>query len=136
MSKLLYQDFGWKLFSLLLAAFIWYTVQKIIEEPKAAPNSPANIEEIYTEVPVAFLTTAADRRQFQAVSNTVSVTVSGPPTAMNTLQRDQIHALVNTSGFDPKGRHTDLPVEVSVPAFVTVLEVTPASLQLQAPSQP
>jgi YbbR domain-containing protein len=136
MHDLLFKDFGWKLFSLLLAAFIWYTVQKLIEEPKAAIVSPANEPVQYGEVPVQIMAAAADRHLFQVNSNSVAVTVSGPPAAMNVLQGNQIHASVDLSDFDGKAKNAYRRVDVSVPWGITVVNVEPALLKIVPPAQP
>jgi YbbR domain-containing protein len=133
MRDLLFKDFWWKLFSLLLAAFIWYTVHKIIEEPKAAAISPNYNQETYGEIPVSLVSTAADLRWFGVNSNTVSVTVSGPPEVMNVLQANQIHALVNLSGLDAKTKDLNRRVEVSVPWGVMVVNVEPPKLKVIPP---
>jgi hypothetical protein len=135
MRNLLFKDFGWKLFSLLLAAFIWYTVQRIIEGPRVAMVSPEDIRVQYGEVSVSIVAAAADRHLFQLNSNTVSVTVSGPPVAMNVLQANQIHAFVDLSDFDGKATQWFRPVAVSVPWGVTVMNVEPAKLQVIPPAQ-
>src|SRR5580704_2872950 len=130
LRELFIKDFGWKLFSLLLAAFIWYTVHKIIEEPKAAAVSPANSQVTYDYVPVFIVATAADMRQHGVNSNTISVTVSGPPEDMAVLEANQIHATVDLSDFDDHRKDTDRRVEVSVPWGVTVINVEPAVLKV------
>jgi hypothetical protein len=136
MRNLLFKDFGWKLFSLLLAAFIWYTVQRIIESPRAAVVSPEDVPVQYGEVPVSIVAAGADRHLFQLNSNTVSVMVSGPPAAMNILQANQIHAFVDFSDYDAKAKQWYRPVAVSVPWGVTVMNVEPAKLQIIPPAQP
>jgi hypothetical protein len=133
---LLFKDFGWKLFSLLLAAFIWYTVHKIIEEPKAAVVSPVNAPVIYGEIPVQLVAPAGGTPPYSLNSNTVSVTVSGPPEVMNVLQARQIHATVNLAGVDNPAKEPARPVEVSVPWGVTVISVQPALLELVRPPKP
>jgi YbbR domain-containing protein len=133
LRDLFFKDFGWKLFSLLLAAFIWYTVHKIIEEPKAALVSPANTQVIYGNVPVFIEATAADMHLYGLNSNTVSVTVSGPPAIMDEFQADEIHAMVDLSDFDNKTKAEDRMVEVSVPWGVTVVNVEPAKLKVIPP---
>ncbi|MGA2247966.1 MAG: CdaR family protein [Verrucomicrobiota bacterium] len=136
MRDLLFKDFGWKLFSLLLAAFIWYTVQKIIEEPKAAPVSSASISVSYDAVPVSVVTMAAGQPPLQVNSNTVSVTVSGPPAVINVLQRNEIHAAVDVSDFDSKSKDVYRRVDISVPWGVTVSDVEPAMLRVIPPVHP
>ena len=135
LREIFIKDFGWKLFSLLLAAFIWYTVHKIIEEPKAAVVSPDNVPVIYPNVPVVLVATAADAHIFGVDSNAVAVTVSGAKEVMDVLQANQIHATVDVSGFDDKSRELNRRVDVSVPWGVTVIDVEPAQVKLIPPKK-
>jgi hypothetical protein len=133
LREIFIKDFGWKLFSLLLAAFIWYTVHKIIEEPKAAVVSPDNVPVIYPNVPVVVVATAADAHIFGVDSNAVSVTVSGAKEVMDVLQANQIHATVDVSGFDDRSKELNRHVDVSVPWGVTVIDVEPAQVKVILP---
>jgi YbbR domain-containing protein len=129
LRDLLIKDFGWKLFSLLLAAFIWYTVHKLIEEPGKAAVSLVNRTDTFGNVPV-FIVAETELRQYGLNSNNVSVTVTGPPEVMDGLQLNQIHATVDLTGFNGKPKEMDRRVEVSVPWGVTVVEVEPAEVTL------
>jgi len=133
LRDIFFKDFGWKLFSLLLAAFIWYTVQRIIEEPKAVAVSPADIQVQYGAVPVSLVAASLDAHRYGLSSNLISVTVSGPPGIMKLLQEDQIHATVDLSGWDPQSKALARRVEVSVPWGVTVLDVEPPKLAILSP---
>lgn len=135
MRDLLFKDFWWKLFSLLLAGFIWYTVHKIIEEPQAAAVGPANITVPYGNVPVSIVAAGMDTRLFGINFNTVSVTVSGLPLAMNVLQGNQIHASVNLSDFNETTKDLDRFVEVAVPWGVTVVSVDPPKVKIVPPKK-
>lgn len=44
LRDLFIKDWGWKMFSVLLAVLIWLTVHKIIEEPKPVPAPTINPE--------------------------------------------------------------------------------------------
>jgi hypothetical protein len=135
MRDLLFKDFGWKLFSVLLAAFIWYTVQKIIEEPKAAVLSPAMVPVTYGDVPVTVVASTGDAHIFGVVSNAVSVTVSGAKEVMDVLEANEIHATVDVTGFDDKSKELDRRVEVTVPWGVTVIDVEPAHIRVIPPKK-
>jgi len=135
MRDLLFKDFGWKLFSLLLAGFIWFTVHKIIEQPKAAAVGAASISVPYGNVPVSLVASGADVHLFGINSNTVSVTVSGLPEVMNVLQGNQIHASINLSDFDETTKDLNRRVEVAVPWGVTVVKVEPPSLKVIPPKK-
>jgi len=130
--ELFLKDLGWKVFSLLLAAFIWYTVHKIIEEPKLTAVSLASSIMTYGEVPVAIVG-AADPRGYGLNSNTVSVTVSGPPGNMAILEKSQIHAMVNLADVPASPPSGDRPVAVTVPWGVTVVSVEPARVRVLPP---
>jgi hypothetical protein len=135
LREIFIKDFGWKLFSLLLAAFIWYTVHKIIEEPKAAVVSPDNVPVVYPNVPVMAVATAADAHIFGVDSNAVSVTVSGAKEVMDVLEANQIHATVDVSGVDDNSKELSRRVDVSVPWGVTVIDVEPAQVKVIPPKK-
>ncbi|HEX4349641.1 MAG TPA: CdaR family protein [Verrucomicrobiae bacterium] len=135
LREIFIKDFGWKLFSLLLAAFIWYTVHKIIEDPKAAVVSPDNVPVIYPNVPVVVVATAADAHIFGVDSNAVSVTVSGAKEVMDVLEANQIHAMVDVSGLDDNSKAVSRRVDVSVPWGVTVIDVEPAQVRVIPPKK-
>ena len=135
LREIFIKDFGWKLFSLLLAAFIWYTVHKIIEEPKAAVVSPDNVPVVYPNVPVVVVATAADAHIFGVDSNTVSVTVSGTKEVMDVLEANQIRATVDVSGLDDSSKEMSRRVDVSVPWGVTVIDVEPAQVKVIPPKK-
>ena len=135
MRDILFKDFGWKLFSLLLAAFIWYTVHKIIEEPLPAGASTTISPVIYGELPVLIVATAADMHLYHVKPDKVSVTVSGPSDIMSVLQANQIRVTVDLSRFDP-AKDTSQPVDVSVPGGVTLVRVDPAKVEVIVPPKP
>jgi YbbR domain-containing protein len=73
--------------------------------------------------------------QYGVNSNTVSVTVSGPPETMAMLEAGQIHATVDLSDFDDKTREMDRQVDVAVPWGVTVINVEPARVKVVPPKK-
>jgi YbbR domain-containing protein len=135
MRDLLFKDFGWKLFSLLLAAFIWYTVHKIIEEPGATGPANATSPVTYGELPVLVVAAAADMHLYHVKPDKVSVTVSGPEDVMSVLQENQIRVTVDLSKFDP-AKDAIQPVDVSVPGGVTLVKVTPTTVSVIVPPKP
>lgn len=112
------RDLGWKLFSVLLAVLIWLTVHRILQERNlAAPVT-------YGSVPILIVASASDVHYYRVAPPVVDVTVSGTPEAMALLRTNQIHAVVDLS--DPTiPADVKRPVDVSVPAGITVLEVDP-----------
>ncbi len=131
MRDLLIKDFGWKLFSLLLAAAIWLTVHKIIE-PKPSNEPSTGMTLTYDNLRVLVVAAAADVRDFRLLQSAVSVTVSGPPEVIGKLQANQIHATVDLT--DPGTVNTAKQrVDVSVPAGVTVVSIKPETIGVIAP---
>ena len=135
MRDIFLRDFGWKLFSLLLATFIWFTVHKIIEQPGPVGGSTATSTVVYGQLPVFIVATAADMHLYRVNPDKVSVTVSGPADTMSVLQENQIRVEVDLSKFDPV-HDTTQPVEVSVPGGVTLVKVNPAKVRIILPSKP
>jgi YbbR domain-containing protein len=135
MRDFFFKDFGWKLFSLLLAAFIWYTVHKIIEEPTPAGPANAISSVIYGELPVLIVATAADMHLYRVHPDKVSVTVSGPADVMSVLQGNQIRVTVDLSKFDA-ATDTTQPVDVAVPGGVTLVKVSPVKVTVIVPVKP
>src|SRR5580658_9916820 len=86
-------DFGWKLFSVILAVAIWLTVYKIREEPEAPVTT--GVLNTYDRLTVLVVSATADVRDFRVVPGAVAVTVSGPPDVMAVLQANQIRAFVD-----------------------------------------
>ena len=134
MRDLLIKDWGWKLFSLILAAGIWWTVHKIID-PKNTDVKVAGQTITYDNLPVTVVAEAADVRNFRVNPATVKATVSGPADIMNFLKIGDVHAVVNLSGTNLAG-DSRIPVEISAPANVTITAIDPPVVLVIAPAKP
>jgi YbbR domain-containing protein len=128
MRDWLTKDLGWKIFSVILAVVVWVTVHNIYQGPGAA-NTRAR-ENTYGDLPVLVVSEASDVHDFHVVPATVSVTVSGPPEAMSTLQANEIRATVDIT----TGKELRRKVEISTPPNVTLVSVEPSHVSVIVPS--
>ena len=134
MRDLFIKDWGWKLFSLFLAAGIWLTVHKIIE-PKNAAGVSRGGTLTYGNLPVFVVASAADVRFFHVIPDTVSVTVSGSSDAIAVLQANQIRATVDLTDIE-SARDLKRRVDVSVPSGITLISIDPPKVGVIIPPSP
>jgi YbbR domain-containing protein len=132
MRDLFTKDWAWKLFSLLLAVVIWFTVHRTLGESNT-PATPAEVSTLaYRNLPVALVSAGPDVHQYRLLQTTVAVTVSGSPEIIGILQANQVHATVDLSDTNLINSQK-LRVEVSVPPGVTVVSIKPASIGVLPP---
>ncbi len=132
MRDLLVKDLPWKLFSLFLALVLWLTVDRIYREAQTPEVPLAGSVVTFESLPVLIVSTASDVRFFRVIPSTVSVKVSGPPEIMAGLQASQVRPMVDLTEI---GDVKDLNrrVDVSTPAGVTLISVTPAKVGVILP---
>ena len=127
------KDLGWKLFSLFIAAAIWFTVNGILHE-SAMPAPDANVKTItYDNLSVTVVSATADVHAYRATPATVKVTVTGPAAAMKTLQAGELHPTVNVTAASV-AIGLIMPVEISAPAKVTIVSVEPDRVLVSPPA--
>jgi YbbR domain-containing protein len=135
MRDLFFKDLGWKLFSLFLAAAIWLTVNRILHE-SVMTLPDANVRTVtYDNLPITVVSAVADVRAFHVAPLSVKVTVTGPASAMNTLQADQLHATVSV-GVAALTHGQLVPVEISPPSSVAVTSIEPDKVLVIVPAAP
>jgi len=135
MRDLFTKDIGWKLFSLFLAAAIWFTVNRILNETRMSAQDAGTRTVTYDNLPITAVSAAADVHGFHIAPTTVKVTVTGPAQVMNTLQADQLHASVNITGAGLT-HGLLMPVEISLPSQVAVVNIEPERVHVIVPVVP
>jgi hypothetical protein len=129
--EVLLKDWAWKLFSIFLAAAIWFTVHRILE-PESLSMVGRTSTLTYNNLAVDPVSSTADVRAYRVVPSSVRVTVSGPPEVMNQLQASQVQAEVNLTG----AFGNTAPVDIITPPNVTLMAVDPPMVTIIAPSKP
>ncbi len=134
MPDWLTKDFYWKAFSLLMAIGIWLTVRHESEaQATVLPNPTQN--NTYHDVPVIAISANADVRQARLAPLTVTATISGSPDVVSHLQRSQIYAFVNLTGFN-SAQNLAQDVQISLPKGATVIDIDPPQVSVTFPKQP
>jgi YbbR domain-containing protein len=126
------KDFGWKLFSLILAVAFWIAIHRNIGETPAAVIPFASVQTqtiTFTNLPVHVVSSSADVHNAQVLPNAVTVTLRGPSEIMSLLEENRIHATANLTGID-LANDRSLPVEVSVPLGVAVDKIDPPKVSV------
>lgn len=132
MRDLLFKDLGWKIFSVLLAAGVWLTANRILHE-KNLPDADTTTRTVkYDNLPVTLVSSGADVRAFRPAPAVVTVIVSGPADVMDKLQANELHATANVTGAAlTRGQLED--VEISAPAHVAVASIEPDKVLVTPP---
>jgi YbbR domain-containing protein len=118
LRNLLLEDFWLKLFSLALAALIWFTVTFVSQKEVRTDTR------VFFSLPVTVLSAAEDVRNFRVSPSEVQVTVQGDGGILQNLQSKDIRVMVDITGV-AAAHELRKRVEVSAPAGVTHLRVTP-----------
>jgi YbbR domain-containing protein len=132
MRTLLIKDWGWKLFSLVVAAAIWLTVNRILHESNIAAPRAGNSTLTYGKLPVFIVAAAADVHLYRVVPDNISVTVSGAPDVIADLKANQIRATVDLTDID-SAKDLKRRVDISVPSGVTLVSVEPSKVGVIIP---
>jgi YbbR domain-containing protein len=133
MRNFLTKDVGWKLFSLAVAAVIWFTIHALSRDA-ITPARPLEswATRTFTDVSVLVVSAAADVREFKVHPAAVQVTVSGRPEVMTALEEKEIRVTVDLTGIEA-ARDLKKRVDAAVPPGVTVVRVAPAELDVVVP---
>jgi len=126
--NLLLDDFWLKLFSLALAALIWFTVTFVSQKEVRTDTR------VFFSLPVSVLSSSDDVRNFKVSPGEVEVTVQGDVETLQNLQSKDIRARVDLTGV-AAAHELRKRVEVSVPAGVTYLHVSPEEVQVIFPPE-
>ena len=135
LRHLVCDDFLLKLFSFVLALLFWLTVSFAIQE-REVPAVSAGLSlapdiRIVFRIPVQSYTAAADNRKVRFIPSEVDVLLQGDSRLMSDLQTRDVRAFVDISGTDIARNPTNR-VQVSIPAGVTLLRITPGTVQVIA----
>jgi YbbR domain-containing protein len=132
MRDFFFKDLGWKIFSLLLAAALWFIANRILHEHETPAAETGSSSITFGSLPVKIVCASADVHEFRATPSMVKVTVVGPPSVMGALAADDLHATVTLAGAGLI-QGTMLRVDIAVPPNVAVSNIEPNRVLVTLP---
>ena len=135
LRDLVTKDLGWKLFSIVLATVIWFTVRPAGRE-SSRPGNPliGSVPRSFTNLPVVVMSSAADVRAFRVNPDVVSVKVSGSSDVVAALTERDIRVTVDLTEIE-SARGLQARVAVAVPPGVTFIKATPPQVDVVVPQK-
>ena len=125
-------NFWLKLFSLLLATLIWFTIKFWIRTDFMVAENPIvnPVTRDFIQLPVFVLTHAGDARVFKVTPATVVVTVTGESALLRDLLRKDLKVYVDMTEI----RHNESAsqkIRLHVPNNLTVIRVAPLAVSVE-----
>ncbi len=135
LQDIITKDVGWKLFSLVLATGIWFTVRPVGREGMKSSNPlVASVPRTFTNLSVVVMSSAADVREFRVNPDMINVKVSGPSEVVAALIEHDIRVTVDLTEIE-SARGLQARVVVAVPPGVTFIEADPAQVSVVVPGK-
>src|SRR5437763_14437129 len=127
LRHLIFHDFWLKLFSLVLAVLIWFTVH-FASQKDVSPLTFTAQESRFSKLPVMVMFAAEEKRTFTVTPAEVDVFVQGDPKILKGLQSRDIRVMVDLTGIE--AAHLRKRVEVSSPPGITHTRVSPQEVEI------
>jgi len=133
LRHLIFHDFLLKVFSLALAVLIWLTIH-FASQKEGSPVTPLTLtttQRTFPKLPVMVIFAAEDVRTSKVKPSEVEVTVQGEAKVLENLQGKDIRVMVDLTGIE--AARLRKRIEVSPPAGVTLVRVTPPEVDVIIP---
>ena len=119
-----------KVFALVLATLIWFSVRLKIDRAIPPPPASNTTKLVFPDQPVRLLTDPAGTGRWRPVPARVSVTVSGEPNLLDKLDPGEVQVFVQPLECPGGGSGTN-KVQVFTPPGVSLYQVSPLTVRLQ-----
>jgi YbbR domain-containing protein len=126
---LVFNNFWWKLLSVLLAVLTWITIDATLRKDSEQTPVITSSHRPF-DVPVTLLTSPRNTNQFRINPALVSVDVSGNADDLKKLQAEQIEAFVDATAIQDE-KEVRKEIQVRTPPDVRVEKVEPAFANLE-----
>jgi YbbR domain-containing protein len=127
---LVFNNFWWKLLSVLLAALAWITIDATLRKDSEQTQVITSSHREFTPIPITLLTSPRNTNQFRINPALVSVDISGNADDLKKLQIDQIEAFVDATTIQDE-KEVRKEIQVRTPPDVRVEKVEPAFADLE-----
>jgi YbbR domain-containing protein len=130
LRRLIQENFGLKLFSLVLAVLIWFFIK--YEGDVAFGRTPFTnfVSEDYSRIPIFVLTQPGDARVFKISPEMVDITVTAESAVLRRFYRRDFKVYLDLTNIRD-GEPPSQELRVHVPPGVTVLNVLPRAVTVE-----
>ena len=134
LRNLMFGDWLLKFFSLALAVLTWLAVSfSLRQKPVEVPGKPDLLDQPYTDVPVAVVSSSTNVHGIRVSPSELDVTVRGEKQVIQQLERQHIRVQVDLSD-QAVTNGAKKAVDVVLPAGVTRVRVVPEEVEIILPA--
>lgn len=125
-------NFWWKLFSLLLAALTWITIQTVLERDQTLVQSPITTVSTreFTSVLVHLMAATYNTNRFRTIPPDVTVELSGSEDVLKGVEAKEITAFVEVTDIGDE-KLTRRDVHVVAPRNLKLVGVRPPNVSVE-----
>jgi hypothetical protein len=137
MRDLITKDFWWKLFALVAAVIIWYTVRS--GDTGTSSRFVPSLDwqsQTFTNLAITVRSAPGDLREIRVEGKGATVVVHGRPEDISVLRRDDLHAIVDVTGLGSVPGQVRVPVHVLSPPGIALINVSPAEVGVMISPRP